>query len=209
MSEEEVAALMAALLLMTPEELAAVGASLSAAALTMSRIHDAAMLNRILTQMRLVAGEGWDAIRFAEWLETKGAAWDASYSRLTFRNATQQSYNLARYTMQQRELNRLKYQILIYDAVMDSVTTDFCQHYNAKWWPRAQFPSSLYPPNHHHCRSVVRMATKAAANRLGAGAKLDGLDTTAGAPEWQAAPPDGWIGSLEHRQAVMERGLGL
>ena len=209
LGREDVRKLMAKLELMTPAEFASAGDDVRRAAFTMAKVSDGATLNRILSQMRLYVREGWDAARFASWLETQGVQWTNSYSRLVFRNATQNAYNMARYTIQQRIGNRIRYPVLIYDATMDSETTDFCRAYNNRWWLRHQFPASLYPPNHHNCRARTRMATKSTAGKLGQKARSIGLDKNAGAPDWNQAPPHGWLTALDKRKAAMESGLGL
>lgn len=209
LGRQDVAKLMARFELMTIEEFAVASEDMRRAAFAMAKVNDGAVLNRIKTQLQLYVKQGWDAQKFAGWLEGQGAQWHQSYSRLVFRNATQNAYNMARYTIQQRTGNKILYPILIYDSTMDSETTDFCKFYNNKWWLRHQFPAHLYPPNHHNCRARTRMGKKSTGARLGDSKRVIGVDQDGPITDWPDAPPDGWLRAIDKRKAVYERGLGL
>jgi len=182
--------------------------SMKRAAFTMAKIHDAAVLNRIKRQIELYMREGWDELRFASWLESNAVSWNRAYSRIVFRNATQNAYNVSRYRVHMREDFVRRYPALVYDAVMDSVTSAFCKQHNGRWWWRRDFPKSIYPPNHHGCRSVIRAVTKTTTERSGWDKRrADGMVSKEG-PDWPGTPLDGWQGSLDRRLRILKKSLG-
>jgi len=205
-TNEDVRRILSQLTSMTAEEFAALSDDLRRAAFTMAKVHDAAVLNRILVQMRNHIRAGWSPEAFASWLESNGVEWSRAYSRLVYRNATQNAYNLARWRIMNRAGNVRRYPVIEYDATLDNVTSDFCRSYDGRWWYRTEFPRSLVPPNHHNCRSRLRMRTKAVAERK-MNRRLVGSEY--GTPEFSGAPPDGWHSALGTRRRYLEAGLGI
>jgi hypothetical protein len=210
MGKREVEKILGQITSIPPAEFYAIEDDLRRAAFTMSKINDAAILNRIKRQIALYVKAGWNEAQFAAWLEGQAVTWNAAYSRLVFRNATQNAYNHARFKIHFRPGNAKRYPVLIYDAVMDAETSDFCAAHNGKWWHRQHFPKSLYPPNHHNCRSIVRMATKTTAAKLNPNDRLQGKTKGPQSdPPWPGKPPDGWQYALRKRRRILERGLGI
>jgi hypothetical protein len=178
------------------------------AAFTMKKATDMASLIRIREQLELAVSKGWSKEQFARWLENQGHAWHRSYSRLVFQNAVSNATNDARFAIQQRPGNILRYPALEYWATLDSNTSNFCQKHHRKWWWRHQFPRRLYPPNHHGCRSIIRMLSRKKANKY----KSKGNKATIGAipgidPAWPGAPANSWQAALDRRVMVYERWL--
>jgi hypothetical protein len=176
------------------------------AAFTMGQIHDAAVLNRIKRQITLYMRQGWDEAVFADWLETNAVKWNRSYSKLVFRNATQNAYNVSRFRVHMRPDFVRRYPALVYDAVMDTETSQFCEEHNGRWWWRRDFPLHLYPPNHHNCRSVIRAVAEKTTKRRG-WAKRQTVGAPMGTSPWPGHPPAGWQSALERRLKILEGGL--
>lgn len=183
-----------------------VEADVRRAAFSMAATRDASVLLRIKREIAAFAKAGLTETEFALWLETEGVAWSQSYSRLVYRNAVQNSYNLSRWRIQQRDGNKKRYPALLYDAVMDGQQTEFCDSHDGRWWWRRDFPRSLYPPNHHNCRSVVRAIgrKRATGMRDQRAVGLVGDEP----PDWAGAPPNGWTIALRRRLRILEAKLG-
>lgn len=92
----------------------------------------------------------------------------ASRVETIFRNNVQSAFNAGRWRQLQQPAVRRHRPYLMYDAAMDSRTSEMCRDRNGKvlhrsdpWW------SSNQPPLHHRCRSAVRALTTKQAQRRG------------------------------------------
>lgn len=207
MTNEQALALLHETGAMSSGEYYAMSDTLRRAGFTMAKVKNLATLSHIKQQLARAAAAGWSPEDFASWLESSGATWERNYSRLVYHNAVQNSYNDARFAIQQRTGNLLRYPALLYVATIDAHTSDFCHEMNGRWWWRNKFPRRYYPPNHHYCRSIVRMVKKTTARRFGSkptSGAIGGLD-----PDWNGAPPNSWENALRARQKLFAKFLGV
>ncbi len=83
---------------------------------------------------------------------------------LHYRNNMMTAYNIGRWT--QVEYNEV-IEYLMYSSVMDSGTTELCQHLDKMVKPKNDpFWRKYYPPNHHQCRAIVMAISKAMYDKL-------------------------------------------
>lgn len=111
-----------------------------------------------------------DGTPFEEWRKSvRETLRDPVHAETVFHNATQRAYNAGRWRqMNQPDVLAFK-PYLMYDAILDSRTTDHICRPRAKtilhaldaWW------KTNWPPLHHRCRSGVRNLTEAAAAARG------------------------------------------
>jgi len=202
---EQAVALLEEAGLMDADTFYAQSADLRAVAFTLSRVHNAATMGRIKRALERMMAEGGTIADFAEWLETDGVTWSAWYTEVVYRNAVHGSYMRARWQQMNETHIRREFPILVYDGIGDDRQTDLCRELDGRWWWREDFPTHLYPPNHHQCRSIVRMMTKARADRLPPDRQATGApDGLTPAEGWDANPATDWQQMLERRQKVLE-----
>jgi hypothetical protein len=210
LTPEQAIALLEEAALLDAETFYAQAAELRQVAFTMSKVHNAATMGRIKQALERTMAEGGTIPDFVEWLETEAAPWSAWYSELVYRNAVQGSYMRARWQQMNQPHIRQAFPILVYDGIGDSRQTDLCRGLDGRWWLREDFPAGLYPPNHHACRSVVRMMTKTSAEALPGDRQATGApDGAAAAEGWDGSPATDWQQMLERRQKVLETSLGV
>lgn len=102
--------------------------------------------------------------------------------RVIWRNNVQLAYSAGRYHQMTRDAVLAARPFWLYDAVLDSGTTELCRGLHgtvlpasSPWW------KSRIPPNHHQCRSGIRTLTRAQAEARGITAEPSGESS-----------PDGW-----------------
>lgn len=150
-------------------------------------------------------GDGLD--EFKRRARAEIARWRVSGDRLetVYRTNVQTAYNRGRFRQMGRpEVTRHR-PFWLYDAVLDSKTSDTCRPLNGTVLPREhRFWSSHHPPLHHRCRSALRALTPRQAKRRGITTADDLPDVDVGEGfgglpnlyEWQPDPskypPDLW-----------------
>jgi SPP1 gp7 family putative phage head morphogenesis protein len=144
---------------------------------------------------------------FDEWRKrVRDQLTNDAHAETVFRNATQRAYNAGRYA-QMREPSVQRFRpFWMYDAILDSRTTDVCKACNGTildaedpWW------GTHVPPLHHRCRSSIRNLRRSEAEKRG-------ITTTAPTPEitgdWGAAPGgDPWRPDLEKYEPEIAKAL--
>ena len=97
-----------------------------------------------------------------------GQGWNRGHLETIFRNNVQAAYSAGRWDQLQDPAVRRSHPYLMYDAVLDSRTTEICRARDGvvrpaddPWW------KANWPPLHHNCRSGVRALTRAEAERRG------------------------------------------
>ena len=148
--------------------------------------------------------EGWSLAEFQEYLEVTGLAWEARYAETVFRNNVQGAYNRARWVAMNKGPVTRAFPALMYDGIADTRQTDFCRRHDGRWWWREEFPSYLYPANHHMCRSIVRPITKQRA--ISQGEDHRGTDSSAEFPDaaWRGNSGELWASNVAARRRAME-----
>lgn len=126
-----------------------------------------------LSQVQRVFDEIGKAIEsgepFEAWRERmRFALRDDAHAETVFRNAAQRAYSAGRWRqMTDPEVAKWR-PYLMYDAVLDSRTTDICRPLDATVLPIDHpFWQTHVPPLHHRCRSGLRSLRKADAERRG------------------------------------------
>lgn len=153
-----------------------------------------------------VLADAWGSLRraleqgtpYAEWAAQAGPALEAAWGQARpwqtetiFRTNIQSSYSAGRWQQLSDPDVRQARPYWMYDAVLDSRTTDICRTRNGtvrpaddSWW------RSNWPPLHYNCRSGVRGLTPAEAEARGLAAQLpdaepqDGFGASPGASDW-------------------------
>lgn len=196
--------------LLTIEQYNALTAELRGIAFSMARIRDLAGLARIRAQLVTALSEGWSAGDFIRWCRTEGHAWERAYSELVFRNAVSGAYSRGRFVQMMTPAMARRFPVLFYDAVRDARTTELCRNLDGKWWFRNKFPMRLWPPNHHACRSVVRqMTAQQARMRSPQGGPQGGMVGDAPPAGWDGNSAELWQTSLDNRELLLRRAVGV
>lgn len=188
------------------EEYYALSDDLKRVAFTLSKVRNAAVLSRCKRQLQKLVRTGGTMRDFAIWIEDAGLAWEAWYVEVVYRNAVIGSYNQARWIAMNRSHMVVNFPALLYDAILDARTSDICRPLDGRWWWRRDFPQRLYPPNHHQCRSVVRMITEMVANRR---PKKQSVGNPAGytgpAVGWSGNPATDWDAMADRRLSILKK----
>jgi len=111
-------------------------------------------------------------------------------ARLTtaFRTTTQMALNTGRWFQMQDPVLLQSHPYRIYDAVLDTRTTDTCRNLDGKVYHHEdEFLLSHWPPLHHHCRTGVRAIRTKQAMDIGPQTPPKGVDVPAG---FGLAPPN-------------------
>lgn len=99
------------------------------------------------------------------------AAWgkdDPHRLETIFRTNVQKAYNRGRWKQQHDPVVQVLRPYYMYDALLDSRTSDVCNELNGTVLPiEDPFWSSHLPPVHHRCRSSLRNLTEKQAKRRG------------------------------------------
>jgi SPP1 gp7 family putative phage head morphogenesis protein len=119
---------------------------------------------------------------FEEWRKrVKSELRDDAHAETVFRNAVQRSYNAGRWA-QMTEPSVVQFRpYWMYDAVLDSRTTEICKVCNKVVLP-AEHPwfYSHWPPQHHRCRAGVRNLRRSEAEKRGISNVPPALDASSG-----------------------------
>jgi len=111
-----------------------------------------------------------------EALRVLGGRWSYGHLETIFRNNVQAAYSAGRWDQLQDPAVRRSHPYLMYDAVLDSRTTEICRVRDGVVRPADDpFWQSNWPPLHHNCRSGVRALTRAEAERRGVTQTLPSL----------------------------------
>lgn len=126
-----------------------------------------------LTQVQRVFDEIGKALEsgepFEDWRKrVRTLLRDDAHAETVFRNAAQRAYSAGRWR-QMTDPDVIKWRpYFMFDAVLDSRTTDICRPLDATVLPADhQFWQTHVPPLHHRCRSGIRSLRKADAERRG------------------------------------------
>lgn len=112
---------------------------------------------------------------FASWRDEVIESFESpAHAEVVFRNATQKAYNAGR-VQQMREPDVVAVRpYLMYDAILDSRTTDICSDLDKTILPVDDpFWNDHTPPLHHNCRASLRSLRRADAERRGVGQRSD------------------------------------
>jgi SPP1 gp7 family putative phage head morphogenesis protein len=142
-----------------------------------------------------------------EKLESAWGRRDGQRVETIFRTNVQMAYQSGRWAQLQDPEVRATHPYLMYDAVLDSRTTEICRARNGTvlpadhpWWSRN------WPPLHFNCRSGVRPLTEAEARRRGVAQETPSVSPQPGfgmAPdfsEWGRSYARGIIDSIESEE---------
>lgn len=137
-----------------------------------------------------------------------------------FRNATQTSYNTARWYQLTDGDIAIGRPFLLYDAILDGRTTHTCKTLNGTVKEvKDPFWLSHWPPLHHRCRSSPRSLTRSEANKRGISVGDPGVQVPKGfglaPPVRGEAPPKPDLAKVDpavsaaykEREAQMQRDL--
>ena len=204
MTAEAAARTLAEAGIMQAEEFYALADELRQVAFTLARVRNAAVLARCRQALETVIRDGGTLADFAEWLETDGQVWERWYTEVVYRNAVQQGYSRARWIASNQPHIRRAFPAIMYDAILDGRETELCHGLDGKWWRREAFPSSLWPPNHHQCRSVARPVTMDRAEAMPDKETVGDAGTDGPAEGWGGDPSVSWQQAAERRASILE-----
>lgn len=193
--------------IMQAEEFYALADELRQVAFTLVRVRNAAVLARCRQALERVILDGGNMEDFAAWLEADGQAWERWYTELVYRNAVQQGYSRARWIAVNQPHIKQAFPAIMYDAILDGRETELCHNLDGKWWRREAFPPSLWPPNHHQCRSVARPLTIDRAESMPDREVVGNADTDGPADGWGGDPSASWQQAADRRASILERFL--
>lgn len=171
-------------------------------AFTVANVAQLTVVQQVLDILtRIVANRGSldDFKREAKDLLTK--AWGGKNPHRVetiFRTNTQTAYNRGRWRQMQKPAVRRLRPFLMYDAVLDSRTSDLCKGLDGTVLSALdEFWLTHHPPLHHRCRSALRTLTPKQAERRGLTTDTSNLPQPAEgfgdlpvADEWEPDPTD-------------------
>jgi len=124
-------------------------------------------------------------------LRVTGTLRDPAHIETVFRNATQRAFNAGRYAQHTDPDTLAVRPFWLYDAVLDSRTTDGCEErdgtllpHDDPWWRQGNIP-----PRHHRCRAGIRNQRPADVERRG-GIKRPPDDIEPTPPGWGQIPTE-------------------
>lgn len=135
----------------------------------------------VIVGQTIERGDGLD--EFKRRAKAEIARWRARGDRLetVYRTNIQTAYNRGRYHQMTRPAVKRLRPFWMYDAVLDSLTSDICRPRNGvvrraddAWW------NGNHPPLHHRCRSALRTLTRRQAEWRGITSDDDLPDTEPG-----------------------------
>lgn len=164
-------------------------------------VAQASMVQQVMSSIDAAATSGLDYKDWkAETLKALTSGWSLRGAAAAFRletiwrNAAQSAYSRGRWAQMQTPTMRTMRPYWLFDAVMDSRTSDRCQAADGTcllttdpWW------QDHYPPLHHRCRSGVRSLRKSQGEnrRIGrpeTGAEADAQEGFGYSPD-RTVPP--------------------
>ncbi len=141
-------------------------------AFTLAGVNQMSIVMTVLDEMRTAVEQGEPIGEFRKRVKSslKGDWTKATSTRLDtiFITSTQTAYNAGRYTqLTQPDVIKTR-PFWIFDAVMDSRTSNACQLLNGLTLPAdAGGWSGNYPPIHHRCRSGIRTQRRSVVEKRG------------------------------------------